>query len=293
MALRSLAVAAGLSLIAACGSVAAPSGQAPRHATPDLGPPGGSPAQATRLARRLLAELRLPAGAHAVGGPIPAALGSPGLYAGAIDAVDVHRMYALAAQPATALAEIAGRQPAGLTKTGSTSGSLAEGVSYAPKSLPAWAYAAQLLVNVTGSKTGGTLLRIDAQVLAYPSRTAAEYIDPARYHVLTISVSSMDSRPHGKRVVVTSAAAIADIARLVNRSHAEATVTANCPAIFANYRLAFAVTRHSAPAVVLTATMQSCLGIGVTVLGHKQPTLAVSGALVSAADRLLGYTPRI
>jgi hypothetical protein len=201
-------------------------------------------------------------------------------------------MYALAAPPSTVLAEITRHQPAGMSKTGSSAGTFVEGVSYVPRSLPGWAYAAQLLVNITGSKTGGTLLRTDAQVLAYPRRTAAEYISPGRYHVLTISVTSMDSRPHAKRVVVTSVTAIAGIAALLNRSHAEPTVMANCPAIFASYRLTLAVSPRMTPAVVLTATRQSCLGIGVTVLGHKQPTLQAGDALVNAADRLLGYTPR-
>jgi hypothetical protein len=239
----------------------------------------------------MLAELRLPADARPAAGRIPSALRWAGLDSGAAKSVDVHKLFALPGQPATVLAALTRHPPAGMTSNGSSTSPLVHGVGYTPRSLPDWAYEAQLVVNAT-SGADGTLLRVDAQVLLFPSRSAAEYIKPGQYHVLTVSVTSMDSKPHSKRVVVTSATKIARIVALLNGSHAEPMVTLMCPLIYANYRLTLAATPHSAPAVVLTTTRNSCLGTGVQVRGHKQPTLEVGESLVNAADRLLGYTPQ-
>ena len=54
-------------------------------------------------------------------------------------------------------------------------------------------------------------MRADAQVFWIPARTAAEYIDPARYHALQISVTVYN---HGCTIrrVVTSQPAIRRLA---------------------------------------------------------------------------------
>lgn len=94
------------------------------------------------------------------------------------------------------------------------------------------------------------------------------------------------------RRVVTSRAAIRRLANALNRSPALSVKTLGCPIVFAVYRLGFAVTRHSRPVVVVSASRWPCEGTGISVAGHAQPALANADAVVSTADRLLGITPR-
>ncbi len=68
--------------------------------------------------------------------------------------------------------------------------------------------------------------------------------------------------------------------------------TPSCPIVFAVYRLAFAASRHSRPAVVVSATRWPCEGAGISVAGHAQPAVTNADVVVATADRLLGFTPR-
>jgi hypothetical protein len=129
-------------------------------------------------------------------------------------------------------------------------------------------------------------------VIWYPPRSAAEYIDPARYHVLTVSVTIFNPRLHTISKVMTSRAAITELADTLNRSRVEPITFSFCPVIFANYRLGFAVSAHSEPVVVVTATRNPCLGAQITVDGRKQPPLQDEATVVAIADRLLGFTPQ-
>jgi hypothetical protein len=296
-------VAAAASLTA-CGTVAAPSAGKSEPArtlvalTGRGGPPAGTRAEATALARRMLSRLRLPGGARRLPAqPVPSALRDPALWAGGVAALDQHRLFRLR-QPMRAVAAAwTAHAPAGMTlaSTGDQSGPsgvLSILVSYNPRSLPAGIDAAQLVLTVTPARSGGSLARADAQVIWFPPRSAAEYIDPSRYHVLTITVTLTNPRAHSLHKVVTSQAAIARLARALNRSPVEPIDFAHCPMIFATYRLAFAVSRHSPAAVVVSATRWPCLGAGIVAGGKSQPSLANAAVVVNTADRLLGDTPQ-
>jgi hypothetical protein len=138
----------------------------------------------------------------------------------------------------------------------------------------------------------GSLLRADAQVIWYPSRTAAEYIDPGRYHVLAITVTLYDPKLHTVHRVVTSQQVIARLAEALDRSQAEPPLDLNCPLEFATYRLALSVSANLRPAVVVSAARWPCGGTGVTVNGQPQPALADGGAAVALADQALGINPQ-
>jgi hypothetical protein len=129
------------------------------------------------------------------------------------------------------------------------------------------------------------MVRADVQVIWFPPRTAAEHIDPARYHVLAITVTL--------HKVVTSQAAITRLAEALNRSPVRPVQTIGCPLVFAEYRLAFAVSRRARPAVVVMASRWPCEGAQIRVSGRLQPPLEDAGTVVTTADQVLGGTPRL
>jgi hypothetical protein len=120
----------------------------------------------------------------------------------------------------------AGMSQASTGEQGGPAGVAMEEVGYAARPVPAGIYAAQLVLTVAPVGPGGSLVRADAQVIWFPPRTAAEYIDPARYYVLTIAVMVADSRPHTMHEVVTSQAVITRLAEALNRSQVEPTTIA-------------------------------------------------------------------
>ena len=275
-----------------------PDGGAPGSPAPRGGAPAGTRAEATALARRMLSRIRLPVGArrlHEV--PVPGALRDPALWVGGVAALDEHLLFRLR-QPMRVVAVAWRKHPptgmilASTGDEGAPSGVRSMMVSYTPRSLPAGIYAAQLVLTVTPARKGGSLARADGQVIWSPPRSAAEHVDPSRYHALTITVAFADPRRHTLHKVVTSHAAIARLAKALNRSPVEPIGFANCPMIFATYRLVFAVSRHSRPVVVVTATQWPCLGAGIAVRGKSQPALADAALVVATADRLLGHTPQ-
>lgn len=295
--------------VAACASPATPAASPPTlhliHITADSVqpvPPAGSRAEAHALATELLTRLRLPAGARRLPpNPTPQAV-EPSLWGGAAAALDVHELFELPESITAAAALFAARVPPGLSISVTSLGTGLVGpvgamvayteVAYEPRSVPAGVDAAQLVLTIAADTSGGSVVRVDAQVIWYPPRSAAEYIDAARYDVLTIAVTVFNPNLRTITKVVTSQADITQLADALNRSKVEPTRIANCPAIFATYRLAFAVSPHQAPVVVVSATLQPCLGVQITVDGRKQPPLQDDATVVAIADRLLGFTPQ-
>jgi hypothetical protein len=297
-------VLAAMALLAACGSAAAPVATGPRVHPGSIqlaasgGPPAGSRAEAATLARLMLSRLHLPAGARRLpSAPVPPSLRSASLWIGAADQLDLHQIYQLRQPVAAVAAVLAARVPAGMSYAGTGKGGGPSGVTimdvgYTPRSVPAGIYAAQLVVTVVPAGSGGSLARADAQVIWFPPRTAAEYIDPARYHVLAITATIYGRRLQTLHKVVTSQAVITRLAEALNRSPVQPVQTISCPLIFAYYRLAFAVSRHAGPVVVIMATQSPCEGAQIRVSGRLQPPLQDAGAVVTTADQALGVTPR-
>ncbi len=130
-------------------------------------------------------------------------------------------------------------------------------------------------------------------ILRYPSRSAAEYIDPARYHVLSLVVTIFGRRPHTVRTVVTSQAFIARLAETLDQMQAETPGAWACPADFEDYQLSFSVSRPSRPAVVVRTTESGCGGAQVAVNGQSQPSLADYGAVGALVRQVVPVTPEI
>ncbi len=250
-------------------------------------------------ARRLLAELRLPAGVRRMAWPArqPRLL-EPSLAAMASDVVDVRELYRVG-QPMSAVAGfLCGHVPTGLRpgsggqagRNGRTTG---EYVSEAPRSLPPGIYLARLAAAVIPANGGGSLLRVDAQVAWYPRRTAAEHIDPAGYRSVMLTVPPAFSGPprHALTRTFTSRAVVARLAALLNGMPAMPGVVMSCPAIPASpYRITFDPAATRWPRMVFSPT--GCFSAGVSVGGTEQPALTTSGGLIAAMDRLLGLPVR-
>jgi hypothetical protein len=295
-----IVVLAAVVTLAACASVTAPPGAGPhptRSATPLSAPPAGSRAEAAALARLMLSRLRLPPGAARLPEkPVPPSLTSAAYGpADVTPSLDQYQLFALAQPMTSAAAFLAAHVPAGLDEFGtgqeSNSGGVTEmDVSYQPKQVPAGIAGAQLVLTVVPASSSESLLRADAQVTWYPPRTAAEYIDPARYHVLSITVSIWGRHPHTVHKVVTSQAFIARLATALNRMRAEPLGTVACPAIWAEYQLAFSVSRHGHPAVMVSANETGCGGAGITVNGRQQPPLDDPGTVAALVDQVVTVT---
>jgi hypothetical protein len=228
----------------------------------------------------------------------PSSLRSPSLWGGAADQLDLHQTYELRQPMAAAAAVLTARVPAGMSQAGTGEGSGPSGVtsmevSYTPRSVPAGIYMAQLVLTVVPAGSGGSMVRADVQVIWFPPRTAAEHIDPARYHALAITVTFYGRRLHTMHKVVTSQAVITRLAEALNRSPVRPVQTIGCPLVFAEYRLAFAVSRRARPAVVVMASRWPCEGAQIRVSGRLQPPLEDAGTVVTTADQVLGGTPRL
>jgi hypothetical protein len=291
--------------LAACGSVAAPTASGPSAdpsaSTPGSarpGPPAGNRAQATALALQLLSRVWLPSGARRLSpSALPPFLRTPPFWVPATAAVDDHRQFALSQSMAAAAAALTAHVPSGMS-LGTTGSASASGgvttmlVSYDVGSVPAGIYQARLALTVAPASTGGSIVRADAQVIWFPPRTAAEYIDPSRYHVLRITVTVLNPRLRTISKVITSQAVIARLADALNQSPVQPVAPPSCPVIFATYRVEFAVSAHSRPAIVISASRWGCGGAYVSAGGHRQPPLQDAEVVVATADRLLGINPQ-
>jgi hypothetical protein len=292
--------------LAACGSVAAPAaGGSHEHrgrvrlTSASQGPPAGSRAEAGALAGLMLSRLRLPAGARRMPPePVPLLLRGPLLDMGAYAELDQRQLFQLPEPMSDVAAALAAAPPAGmdLSSTGGPGGppgGTADfmDVTFADRSLPTGIYLAWLVLTVAQGGSGGSVLRADAQVIWYPPRSAAEHIDPARYHALAIAVTLFGTRIRHVRTVVTSRAVIRRLAGSLNRSPVEPVQTISCPAMWAIYRLAFSASPRGKPAVVVTATQAPCEGTGISVGGHRQPPLDDDAGVAAVVGRLLGISP--
>jgi hypothetical protein len=237
--------------------------------------------------------VQLPPGTHRLPQtPLPPSLRFPAYGPGDVTpSLDQYQLFALAQPVNSAAAYLAARVPPGMGNGGTGSGGTMQDVSYLAQHVPAGIAGAQLVLTIAPASSGGSLLRADAQVTWYPSRSAAEYIDPARYHLLSIAVSIYGRNPHTVHRLVTSQAFIARLARLLDRLQAEPIGTVSCPADFEDYQLSFSVSRPGRPPVVVSATETGCGGVGITVNGRSQPPLADDGAVGALVRQVVPVTP--
>jgi hypothetical protein len=248
----------------------------------------GSLAQARAVARHWLAGLVLPAGTAPLGQRPPAALPGPG-FTGAGQNVDLFRYFRLPVPMAAADSFLRARPPAGLSfDTTGTVGGDSDVLEGSPRRLPPGIAAVMLEFTMAPDSGGGSLLRADAQVMIYPARSAAEYLNPAAFRSVTVSAARWDAAPASRRTI-TSRPVIAMLAGLVNGLPVQPPGSIiGCPAIGGNmifYQLVFTPAAAAGPAVVVRP--DGCLADQVSAGGAWQPPLADGQAVTSAAARLL------
>jgi hypothetical protein len=302
-------VAAGImavtGLLTACGTAGSgsngtgpPGGAAPLTQVRTSGSHSGSRAEALGLARQLLSRLVLPPGVGPVRvSPLPRLLRHPVSHIAAAGSVDAHRLFTLPQPMPISYRFLLAHVPAGMRLYANGQGSGPAGVSmqdvsYAPRSVPAGIYQAQLATVVVPGRGGTALLRADAQVIWFPPRTPAEHLDPADFRKVTISARVFNPRPHTVTRVVTSPAVILRLASLLNGLPAAPDLSMSCAAAAATYRVAFAAGAVTAPAAIVTA--DGCLTDQITVSGKAQPVLwDRSEKLVAAVSQLLRVKPQL
>ena len=294
--MRVVAAAAAAACLAGCGSsayraAAASGGTARTHAagasSAPGGPAAGTTAEADAEARRLLDALVLPRGARRLPEtPVPAAVSSPGENLGT--GFDRYRIFSLPVSMDAAQQFVQAHLPAGLTFGNAASSSVGGGperdmvtANVAPRAIPAGLYMAVLVYTIAPGPDGGSLLRADAQIIIFPPRSAAEYLDPADIRSVTVSHAAPDAASR----TITSRPEISRLARVADGEHAfPLGLFFSCPAeLPPSYQLTFTAVSATRPTVVIDTG--NC-GDDVFAGGVRQPTLIDAG-LLAAAQRLL------
>ncbi len=254
-------------------------------------PGGGSPAQARALGRRLLATVVLPDDARRAGAHPPM---QPAEVPGSVNLVDVSRYAWVPFSLNAAQAYFEHHVPRGMKESGdcreSNGTTFEECVSYSITAPPAGVENdSQMLVTMAIGARGGSEVRFDAQLIWYPPRSAAEYIDPAGYGAVTVHASVPGK--HAATRTFTSRSAIATLAGVFNRMHVQSPWSGSCPGRAPG---TFLVQFRASPASPATVTVapEFCVGDLVTVRGKAQPELSDFGSskALAAITRLLGLS---
>jgi hypothetical protein len=289
-------VAAGLVGLAGCGTAAQLPGAAARSpaataARKPVNPAAWAKAQARALARRMLAAQSLPPGARAVAAagvpaPVPVAaqtIGAPG------SLIEVGRLYLASGTEQAIIGYLRGHTPAGVSNTSFGSdgadGRTTRFVSYFEKSTPDGVDSAMLVASMLPDPRGGTLLRVDAEVVWCLPRTAAEHVNPAGYRAVVIAVHPFPPRPAVRAKTFTARSVIAKLARMLNVMHTVGGTLYSCPVFSEGYRLVFEPRSPSAKKLVVTEV--ACGFLDVAVGTAAQPALSGGGSLANLISRLV------
>jgi predicted small lipoprotein YifL len=304
--IRAVAAVAVLACLAGCGSgayrpAAAGGPDAKRaantHDARAASAPGvpiaGTAAEADAEARHLLAEVVLPGGARRLPQrPVPGAVSQPGQDLGA--GIDLYHVFGLPMSMDAAQQFVRAHLPAGLTSTGTGWGSDGGMPEYdelaadvAPGAIPPGIDVAQLVFTIAPDAGGGSLLRADAQIIIFPARSAAEYLDPGDIRSVTVSTTGQD--PVSR--TITSRPEIARLTRVLDGEDAfPLGLVYPCPIEpGAGYQLTFTPVSASRPTVVVDPA--NCMGDAVFANGVRQPGLVDAG-LFSITQRLLPQPQR-
>jgi hypothetical protein len=158
---------------------------------------------------------------------------------------------------------------------------------FSPSALRPGIYLEALTFGLAPAVGSGSLLRADAVVAWYPSRTATEHIDIHKYRAVTVTAPARDGGTISR--TFTSSSAMARLAAAANSLPAMPHVVKLCPLMSAatSYSLAFIPAAPRGPKIVV-ATL-GCSVYTVTVAGRSQPSLYERGlTLTTAIRRLVG-----
>ncbi len=253
---------------------------------------------AHRDAQRILASLRLPAGATEVSADpsSPRALDAPPALPLVPRLVDVHAFWRVPRDPEHVLAWIEAHAPRGSHQDMGGASSPEAGGSGATTIGTAWAgfgfadiprglVDRELIVTVAHAPGGGTALRADAQSAPVGHRTVAERI-PARVTAIAISERRLSGTSPALRKV-TDPAKVRRIVALVNALPLGPTSPIACPADMGPYvTLKFESTGR--PVATAVADGSGCGFVSLSVHDRREPILAGGAGLIRKLSSLLG-----
>jgi hypothetical protein len=289
---RRLVLIAGIVALAVLGSgcSSAGTGSRPHQATMVAQDHRGGPvhvswARAVALTHQMLMRLTLPPGARPV--PSSALPVSQRWHPAAPPMAEVLQAYQLPQPVGQAFQDMLSHPPSG-TLPGAISKAAPvtdRAVTYLLRTEPQGVFVAQLVVIVAPRQGGGSWLTTEAHVAVFLLSSAAERLNPAALHVVTIRVTGS----HSARLVIRSAAVAGRLAALVNQMPPQIMYSStphSCPAITVGYRLDFATSASSPPAATVEA--DSCGIENVTVHGIPSgPREDRDGKLLQAVSQLL------
>jgi hypothetical protein len=233
--------------------------------------------EATKLAHDLVAGVALPAGALRVSSPPAPDLTAAPQWQETQRKATAYSLFTLPSSndSAAVFAFVQEHLAAGFTNSGGGSGDGPQDVVF--EGVPTDAFEAPELM-VSTEQAGNLMgVRVDAQVVWLPVRTAAEKL-PATGVSATLQGSFPPSSAPG---IALGPAESSRLAGILNALPTRSDATHHCPAVTWMAALTFATT----PSTVVS--VDAC-GVGVTVGGVDQPALADDGTLTNAVEQLLG-----
>jgi hypothetical protein len=244
----------------------------------------------------MLASLILPPGARHIGAQRQPTRSE---VIGSNDLVDVSRFYWLPQSLDAASSFLQAHVLAGDTSSGTGSGSTGEGgtdsflsVSYSLARPPAGIdQSTMLLATLAAGPRGGTIMRADAEVVWYPPRTAAEYLNPADFRSVRITARLVNL--HGKARMIMKTFGRPVIDRLAGVLNGLRTLSPpgplSCPAMTGS-TFTLRLTPISASGRAMVISSAGCVGELITTAGKAQPVLQdlESQKVTSVIGPLLG-----
>lgn len=255
-------------------------------------PAGSGQARARVFARAILTRQAVPPGARLSRRRPPAELLPGSRLGNKKTSVDLVKVYRVRGTGAAVLRFISAHLPAdaaNISRGTSTSGSAPaeQLLNYFVTGTPDGVTSAMLVATVVPAQLGSTWLRLDAQVIWAPLRTAAEHVNPASYR--SVEVIAHRTLPNSGIVTktFTEPSVVAELAGRLNAMHtAGNTVFYNCQiATSVGERLVFEP--RSGQGKQLIATLTPCDLVQMRIGGKTQPTLLDRGDLPALIGRLV------
>lgn len=237
------------------------------------------------LARRVLAALRLPAGATRAHGDFTGGrLRHPGQAPLTPNLVDLHSFWRVPEDPASVYQWLLHNPPPGwkplATGEGTQNGAFTYGLVVYGSSLKS------LVVATTAAPGGGAAVRADAEVVWLFVRPRSERV-PSGIRMVTIT----SQRPGGRRsgpIVVSAPRTVRRIVTLVNRLPAAQPGVASCSADIGPYvAIEFRRAAAQAPVAVATADDTGCGSVTFTLNGRREHLLTDGPRLIARLEALL------
>jgi hypothetical protein len=301
----SVTIVGGCAALAAagCGTVhaAAPPGSAATVSAAvsrPAAPASVTPRQrAVAGAAAILASFAVPPGARRLSGPPDVAGGvlkGPTVPPATPDLVDDASWWQAPGSPQAVLGWEKAHLPRQFSAAGNDtlygSGTGAWSDTFSLPAVPGVLNSRQLIVEVVSAGGGQTVIRADAQVTWLPAKPATESV-PSTARVVTITPIpglGVASRPPAS-VTLSDAAAVRRIAALVDALPVSPPGAYSCPMDTGKgLRLTFRATPGGPAVATVTAGLDGCGGVSLTVAGKSQPGLSGGPGLAAQVLAIAG-----